>query len=89
MNGFGLTRATVSPTVRCNRRAVTSVLDIYRTANILIQQYGPADALLMAAKRADALLELGDVDGQRVWKGVLRAVEELVRVERKVGERVN
>ena len=34
----------------------------------------------MAAKRCDALLELGDVDGQRVWKGVLRAVEELVRV---------
>jgi hypothetical protein len=31
---------------------------------------------------------LGDVDGQRVWKGVLRAIEELVRVERK-GERVN
>jgi hypothetical protein len=32
---------------------------------------------------------LGDVEGQRVWKGVLRAVEELVRVERKVGERAN
>ena len=44
-------------------------------ANTLIQQYGPEDALLMAAKRTDALLEL---EGQRVWKGVLRAVEELV-----------
>jgi hypothetical protein len=49
----------------------------------------------MAAKRADALLELvarracGDVEGQRVWKGVLRAVKELARSERKLGERVN
>jgi hypothetical protein len=54
--------------------------------NILIQQYGPEDALLFAARRADALLELGDVGGQRDWKGVLRAIEELVRVERKVDE---
>jgi hypothetical protein len=30
-------------------------VDLYRTANILVQQYGPEDALLMAAKRADAL----------------------------------
>lgn len=51
-------------------------------ANVLVQQYGIEDALLMAAKRADALLELGDVDGQRVWKSVLRAVQQLVRVER-------
>jgi hypothetical protein len=43
--------------------------DPYRTANVLVQQYGTEDALVMAAKRADALLELGDVDGQRVWKG--------------------
>jgi hypothetical protein len=43
----------------------------------------------VVAKRTDALLELGDVDGQRVWKGVLRAVEELVRVQRKVGEGMN
>ncbi len=36
----------------------------------------------MAAKRCDALLELGDAEGRRVWKGVLRALEELVRVAR-------
>ena len=64
-------------------------LNLYRTANVLVQQYGPEDALLIAAKRVDALLELGDVEGQRVWKGVLWAVEELVRVERKAGEGVN
>jgi hypothetical protein len=27
----------------------------------------------MAASRVNALLGLGDVDGQRVWEGVLRA----------------
>jgi hypothetical protein len=43
----------------------------------------------MAAKRADALLELCDVDGQSVSKGVLRVVDELVRVEPTLGETVN
>jgi hypothetical protein len=68
---------------------MTSALDIYRTANLLVQQYGAEEAPLIAARRADALLELGDVDGQRVWKGVLKAVEELVRVERTLDERMN
>ncbi len=34
-----------------------------------------------AAKRADAMLEAGDLDGNAVWNRVLRAVEELQRVE--------
>jgi hypothetical protein len=62
---------------------MTADLDIYRAANILVNEYGPEQAPLMAAKRADALLELGDVDGQRVWKCVLRAVLELLRRERR------
>jgi hypothetical protein len=57
---------------------IVADLDLYRASNILIQQYGPEDAVLMAARRCDALLELGDIDGQQVWKGVLRAVEELM-----------
>ena len=52
-------------------------------------EYGPEQAPLMAAKRADALLGLGDINGQRVWKDVLRAVQELIRRDRKPGERVN
>lgn len=52
-------------------------------------QYGPEEAPLMAARRCDALLELGDVEGLMVWKGVLRAVEELTSIERKIDERVN
>jgi hypothetical protein len=71
------------------RRTVTPLLDIYRTANILVREYGADQAPLMAAKRADALLELGDVDGQRTWKAVLLAVQELTRAHRKTGERIN
>ena len=39
--------------------------------------------------RADVLLEAGDLDGYGVWKGVLKAVEELLREEPGDGERVN
>jgi hypothetical protein len=67
---------------------MVAALDLYRTADLLVQQYGPEDALLIAAKRSDALLDLGDVEGQRVWKGVLKAIEELLRRERKMGERL-
>jgi hypothetical protein len=30
-----------------------------------------------------------DIDGQRVWKAVLRVVRELIRRNRRPGERVN
>jgi hypothetical protein len=50
-------------------RMIVSTLDIYRTANILVQQYGSEDAVQMAAKRGDALAELDDIDGQQVWTG--------------------
>jgi hypothetical protein len=42
-------------------------LDIYRSANILVQQHGE-DAPIHAAMRADELLEAGDLDGYTVWK---------------------
>ena len=69
--------------------STTAELDIYRAANILVKEYGAEQAPLMAAKRADALLDLGDIDGQRVWKAVLRAVQELIRRDRKPDESVN
>ncbi len=55
---------------------MTSDLDIYRAANLLVKQHGE-DAPIEAAMRADAMLEKGDLDGYAVWKRVLRAVEEL------------
>ncbi len=64
---------------------MTSDLDIYRSANVLIREHGE-DAALEAAKRADAMLEKGDLEGLAVWKRIVRAVEEIPRTEREAGE---
>jgi len=47
-------------------------VDIYRTASVIIKQYGE-DAPIQAAMRADAMLDKGDLDGYAVWKWILRA----------------
>jgi hypothetical protein len=53
-----------------------SDLDIWRAANLLIRQHG-TDAELEAAKRADLMLERGDLDGQSLWRRIRRAIIEL------------
>jgi hypothetical protein len=60
----------------------------YRAATVVVNEYGD-EAPLMAARRCDALLANGKVDGERVWKGILRAAEELRRTKRRGGERGN
>ncbi len=55
---------------------MTSDIDVFRTANLLIDQHGD-EAPIHAAMRADELLEAGDLDGQAVWKRIIRAIEEL------------
>ena len=40
-------------------------LDIFRAANLLIEQHGD-EAPIHAAMRADAMLEAGDLEGQTV-----------------------
>ncbi len=67
---------------------MTSNLDIYRTANVLIKEHAE-DAALEAAKRADAMLKKGSLDGQRVWKRVLAAIKEIQREEPAEWEAVN
>ena len=64
---------------------MTSNLDIYRTASVLIREHGEA-AALEAAQRADAMLEIGDVEGKAVWLRVLHAAEEIQRKERREDE---
>ncbi len=59
----------------------TSDLDIYRSANELIEQHGE-DAPILAAMRADELMETGDMDGRTVWLRIVKAVEELLSEER-------
>jgi hypothetical protein len=55
---------------------MTSDLDIYRTAKLLIDQHGE-DAALHAGMRGDELLDKGDLDGRAVWRRILAAVEEM------------
>ncbi len=59
---------------------MTSDLDIYRSAVVLIKQHG-RDAPIHAAMRADAMLEAGDLGGLAVWRRIVRAVEEIQRTE--------
>ncbi|MDA1326856.1 MAG: hypothetical protein O3C34_19215, partial [Proteobacteria bacterium] len=51
--------------------------DIYRTANLLIEQRGTLEAEIEAAQRADELLAAGDMDGRGVWLRIVEAVREL------------
>ncbi len=67
---------------------MTSDLDIYRAANVIIRQHGQ-DAPIHAAMRADEMLEAGDLEGWAVWKRVLRAVGELQGTEPAPGARVH
>lgn len=53
-----------------------SDLDVWRSANELIKQFGDT-AEIEAAARADALLDKGDHDGQRVWLRILKAINEM------------
>ncbi len=60
-------------------------LDIYRSANVLIREYGE-DATIEAAQRADDMLARGDLEGLAVWKRIVKAVEEIQRTSAKSGE---
>ncbi len=60
---------------------MTSDLDIYRSANVLIEQHGDA-ADVEAAMRADECLAAGDMEGRVVWKRIVKAIEELLSEER-------
>ena len=56
-------------------RAV-SELDVFRSATLLVKRHGD-EAPIHAAMKADAMLDKGDLDGQRVWRRILAAVNDL------------
>ncbi len=56
---------------------MTSDLDIYRTAALLIKEHGNYGAQAHAAQRIDELKVAGDQDGEIVWIKVLDAVRDL------------
>ena len=51
--------------------------DIYRSAKLLVKQHGK-EAPIHAALNADAMLEKGDLDGQRVWLRIRKAIDVLL-----------
>ena len=57
-------------------------LDTYRIANVLLKTYGHEDAPIQAVMRADEMLKKDDLDGYRVWKRAVKAVDELLSKER-------
>ena len=63
--------------------AMVSDLDIYRSAKLLISRYGSEAS---AAMEADKLLAKGDMAGKRTWVRIMRAIEELKRIEPRPGE---
>lgn len=50
--------------------------DVWRAAIVLIDRYG-ADACAEAAKRADDMVDTGNVGGRTEWMRILAAVLEL------------
>jgi hypothetical protein len=62
--------------------------EIYLAAQAMIRRHG-ADAAIQAAMRADELMQRGDLDEQRVWLQIVRAIEELQRNTPSEGEQVH
>ena len=60
---------------------MTSDLDIYCSADELIEQHGDA-ADIEAAMRADELMDAGDMEGEAVWLRIVKAINELLSEER-------
>ena len=67
---------------------MTSYIDIYRSANELIKQYGDA-ADIEAAIRVDERVATGDMEGEAVWLRIVKAVEELLSEERPADAEVH
>jgi triphosphoribosyl-dephospho-CoA synthetase len=43
------------------------ISDIWRSAQVMVKRYGK-NAAVEAARRADELLEQGDMDGSQAWQ---------------------
>ena len=67
---------------------MTSDIDIYRAANLLVKQHG-AEATIHAAMNADVMLDRGDLDGERVWLRIMKAVEELLNSRPRKGAAIH
>ena len=59
------------------RMRMPSDLDLYRAASVLIDHHG-ADALYVAAARADEFLRKGNAETSGVWDSIAIAVQRSV-----------
>lgn len=59
---------------------VISDREIWTTAGLFLQEYGDM-ASVEASKKADSLLDAGDMAGQRVWLRVVRAIVSMTDTE--------
>jgi hypothetical protein len=53
-------------------------LDIWRVAKLMLDKHSD-EAPLQCALKADAFLENGDTDGQRLWLAIRRAARSLLQ----------
>jgi hypothetical protein len=63
-------------------------LDVWRSANILLKRY-KGEAVFIASKRADALLDQGDVAGCSTWVRIAKAISEMERKAPHDSQRVH
>ena len=54
---------------------MTSPIDIWRSAKLLVDQHG-ADARIRAAQRADEPLAAGNIQSRSVWLRILEAIKQ-------------
>ena len=69
-------------------QAMTSDLDVYRSAKLLIDHHGD-EAPIHAAMQADAMLDKGDLDGAAVWRRIVGDINELLSTRPSDGESVH
>ena len=87
LKGETIFRYAFQPSCQITDMAVSD-LDVWRAARLLLeQQRGVAG--LVAAQRADELLEAGDPAGSFVWKRIAAAIEEWQREGPNTDERLN
>lgn len=56
-----------------NARMIVVDLDVWRCAALLTKRHGK-DAAIVAAQRADELLDAGDAEGQATWRRIVDAI---------------
>ena len=57
-------------------------IDIYRSANLLMKQFGIEEAKNRAIRNSTEMLNRNDILGAAAWRAMLRAIEELESLER-------